>query len=258
MNIATSLSTSIDHQLHAYNPSRLRQFRMWSHVPLQTLYTSHSTRWIILYPYHLTFPSLIPNKLGLRFHHPKALLQTHHLSITLHVQHSPCISWEIHISCCRRFPHVTPPPSIFGSLFGVEYQSNNHTYIHKISQYKYVCTFGFDANMNMELSKPTNFSALQFGLPSCSSCWLISTIHEELDAICTANTNLPDSNQQHVAPAATTQTFLSSAIGSCMPDHEQWTKAYADDPCTAMLLRMVSNPSLIDDKSDMSIIHYVY
>ncbi len=148
--------------------------------------------------------------------------------------------------------------NIFGPLFGVEYQSNNHTYIRAISQYEYVCAFGFDANMNMELSKPTNLSALQFGVPSRTSHWLISSIHEELDAICSANTDFLDSNQPHVAPAATTQTFLSGAIGSRMLDHEQWTKAYANNPCTAMLLRMVSNLSLIDDKSNMSIIHYVY
>ncbi len=144
--------------------------------------------------------------------------------------------------------------NIFGPLFGIKYQSNNHTYIWAISHYKYLCAFGFDANMNMELSKFANLPALQFGVPFCTSHWIVSSIRGELDAICSANTEFLDLNQPHVAPAAKIQTFLSSAIGSHMPNHEQWTKAYADDQCTAMLSQMISNPLLIDNKSNMSTI----
>ncbi len=127
-------------------------------------------------------------------------------------------------------------------------QSNNFNWL-----YEYVRGFGFNQNMTFELSKPTLQPALESGIPAIKSFF-----HHELDAMGEANIEIIDHDHPPAAPAATVQSFISDAIGTCLPDHSTWCHAYQQDPCNKMLAAMVKNPSLIESYDNMLQMHHIY
>ena len=156
-------------------------------------------------------------------------------------------------------PFASPNTNIFGSTFGIEFTVKEDTFVRGVSAYEYTSTYNLDNDLTYTLSHPANFSLLDCGIPARTSSSIFKTVFTRLDSIRTENFELHDPSLSH-APAAVAMVplFTSGAVGSRIPDETIWRKALKDDPQTNFLLRLVDNPGLADNKSDIDKLHYIY
>jgi hypothetical protein len=161
---------------------------------------------------------------------------------------------------CR--DHPAPPieplnSNAFQALFGIHFVEDGKTYTRPISFYEYCCCWQLDKNLIVELAKdPKRLLLLKGAVPSKTSHMILHSVYTKLCALRTSNTTSFDTNAQS-APAATTVSFLNGATSIKLPTPETWKKAYLDDPETAIMADMISNPSAIT-KQNLLKIHYAY
>ena len=150
----------------------------------------------------------------------------------------------------------SPNTNMFRNGFGIEFHAEGHTHVRRFSPFEFTSCFGFIDRLRYRLSHPTNQFALDAGVPALTSAWLMDHIHERLAEIRDSNTEIFSPNQ-YAAPAAHIQSFVSGVIATRLPDRARWIQAIATDPELSKIRDIVSNPSMLNNKS-LAGINYNY
>ncbi len=148
-------------------------------------------------------------------------------------------------SLCPPF-NGSPNTNLFRHLFGLEFHCNGHTYVRVISPFEFTSCFGLTANLRHRLSHPDQWLALDAGILGLTSAWLLDHINSWLCLIRDTNSEifLP---RQYAAPATHIQAFVNGAIGSCLPDCQQWIQAYDSDHELSTVRDLICHPKKLSN-----------
>jgi hypothetical protein len=135
-------------------------------------------------------------------------------------------------------------PNIFGHYFGVEFRHNDHSYVCAVLPFKFVLCFHLLNKITYKLSHPSNTFCLDAAVPALTSARVFEHILKCCLHIWSRNFKIFQPNK-YAAPAACIQAFLNGAIGVRLPNCEQWSVAYQDDPQIATIIQFVKNPGTI-------------
>ncbi len=89
---------------------------------------------------------------------------------------------------------------------------------------------------------------LDAGIPALTSAWIFDHILDCLLLICNSTKEIFQPNQ-FATPAATIQTFIGGAVGTSLPSHQRWIKAYDTDNDLKCIRDIIANPSTLSNDS---------
>ncbi len=130
-------------------------------------------------------------------------------------------------SLCPQFVSA-PNTNIFQNHFRIEFIADGHTYVRRISPFKFTLCFCFMDSLCYRLSHQDNWYALDAGIPALTTLCIIDASFDRLCQIWESNFEIFQPNQ-YAAPTAHIQAFLNSAIGTWLPDQSQWVCALKVD-----------------------------
>jgi hypothetical protein len=139
-------------------------------------------------------------------------------------------------------------PSLFSQHFGIEFLHDGHTYVQPISPFKFISCHQLGNEITYKLLHPSNTFCLDATIPGVTSARIFSKPHKRCLHICVQNCKLFNP-RQYAAPAAFAQTFLTIAVGVCLPSHQDWVDAYKANPVISKIVHFIKNPGLICNKS---------
>ncbi len=125
-----------------------------------------------------------------------------------------------------------------------------------ILPFEFARCFGFEDNLTYRLSHPSCKFVLNAAIPSLTSSWIFDQVHAYLIFLRDSNCEIFLPNQW-AAPAASIQSFINGAIGTRLPSHSRWIKAYNSDPMCTAICDLVLNPGRIC-KETLKDVHYAY
>ena len=157
--------------------------------------------------------------------------------------------------------HLFPPlcevsDNIFEGSFGIEYDCMNASLVRQISPYEFVRGYGHADDMIGVLALRGNFDLLAYSIPVKTSASIFDCLASRLRSIRDSSVTV-DESTPFAAPAATAQILFNGASHYTLPDTERWLLEYASDPQTALLIKMVKNPSSMT-RANMNKVHYVF
>ena len=146
--------------------------------------------------------------------------------------------------------------NMFGHLFGIEFNFDNHTHIRGISPFEFARCLSFNDTLTFRLSHPSCKFSLDSAVPQQTSEWIFDQVHVHMMIVRDSNCELFSPNRV-AAPAATIQSFVNGAIGTCLPSQSRWVAAYNNDTVCTIIRELVLHPGKIC-KSTLKEVHYVY
>jgi hypothetical protein len=154
---------------------------------------------------------------------------------------------------CPPFSSVSNT-NFFQHHFGLEFKCDGDSYVRPISSFEFARCFNLSDDLTYRLSHQSNNYCLDASIPALTSRHLMDQCHERLLQIRDANLQIFEPHHIH-APAALANVFVNGAVGARLPDVAAWKAAYAADPMTSHILRLVSNPGLITNESLQKVHH---
>ncbi len=140
-----------------------------------------------------------------------------------------------------------PNRNLFQQFFGIEFNFDNHTYVHAISTFEFARCFNLIDSIQYHISHEKYRHGLDASMPARTSAWLFGQVHSHLVFLRDSNCKVFSPNQ-FAAPAATIQTLINGAICTRLPSRDRWIRAYDNDAEMCLIRESAQNPSQITNK----------